>query len=293
MNDLDIVPFRQLIDRVTEPARRHFRRLFLPVALPLAFAGLLLAILQGGWPTADIGSAADSALSFGFFFLLVAGFFTAYSLAFSALLVGSLDAVSGRGVDMRRAWLFPLRPRVLATLVIVAALDFLSAMMCLLPAFYVVPVLAFVLPVMVEEERFGFDAIRRSVELAHFNPTGRWNDRVFLQALVLLAIGLVINYAVTLAVQLPFVVIQQILIYREAAAGEIDPAELLAGSMWIQVPAQILTAFASAASWLYWTFGISLLYREVRRRREAGDLAQAIAELSGAAGEESAVVAPV
>ncbi len=287
MSDLELVSFRLLIDRVVDPARRHFRQLFPPIAAPLAVAGLVLSLVQTTWligsgESFDEGSGLPVMAVLGSGCLLGAVFMVIYSLGFSALLVGSLDAVAGRTVDMRRAWLFPFRPPVLATLVVVAMANLLSFMMLLLPALYVVPILAFVLPVMVEEGRFGFAAIRRSVQLVHWNPTGRWRDSVWLQTLVLLLIGLAVNYALTFAVQLPFVLVQQVLIFRDAAAGELgDPAALMAEMLWLQLPTQILTACATAASWLYWTCGIALLYREVRRRREAEDLRQAIDELTG------------
>lgn len=284
MSELDLLSFRLLLDRVVEPARRHFRRIFPPIAVPLAAAGLLLVVVQVGWTQSLFGATSfpDIGVMFGAILLLLLVFFVAYGLGFSALSVGSLDAVAGRPVDMRRAWIFPLRPRVLGTLIVVGVLDLLSLMMCVAPAVYVVPILSFALPVMVEEERFGIDAIRRCFELAHFNPSGRWTDSVWLQSLVVLIVGLVINYAVTFAVQLPFAVAQQVLVFRDAASGQVsDPAQLMAGMMWIQVPAQILNALATAAAWLYWTFGYALLYREVVRRKEAGDLEQAIEELVG------------
>ena len=242
----------------------------------------MLALVQSSWLISGGESLEEmmTVVTGGCLLFVVA--LAAYGLGFSALLVGSLDAVAGRPVDMRRAWLFPFRPPVLATLVVVAMANFLSFMMFLLPALYVVPVLTFVLPVMVEEGRFGFAAIRRSVELVHWNPTGRWRDSVWLQTLVLLLIGLVVNYAVTFAVQLPFVVVQQVMFFRDAAAGELgDPAQLMAQTWWLQLPTQILTACATTASWLYWTCGIALLYREVRRRKEAEDLERAIDELTG------------
>ncbi|MEE8523106.1 MAG: hypothetical protein V3T72_04175, partial [Thermoanaerobaculia bacterium] len=229
----------------------------------------------------SIGAAG---FALGGIFLMVSMLIVVYMLTFSAMMVGSTDAIYGHPVNMVRAWWFPLRLPVLATLVLVAAAHVISLMMCLLPALYVAPVLTFVLPVMIVEGRFGFDAIRRSVELAHFNPTGRWIDSVFLRLLAFLFVAMVINYALTFTVQLPFVVVQQIIFFRDAAAGTVmDPAQMMAGTVWLQVPAQILTALATAAIWLYWTFGVAMLYREVRRGKEAEDLQRAIDELTGEA----------
>ncbi len=284
MSDLDLLSFRLLIDRVLEPARRHFKRVFLPIALPLAATGVLATLLQVGWLKALMGGGDLSQVlpMIGGIFLLVVAILAVYGLGFGALVVASLDAVAGRGVEMGQAWRFALKPKVFGTLIVTALFTLLSLVMCLLPVLYVAPVLIFTLPVMVEEDRYGWAAIRRSAELAHYNPTGRWTDSAWLQILLLLLIGLVINYVVNLTVQMPFVLAQQLMIFRDAAAGQVtDPATLMAGAVWLQAPAQVLSAFATAATWLYWTFGISLLYREIRRRKEGDDLKRAIDELTG------------
>ena len=266
MNELDLVSFRFLIDRILEPAKRHFGQLFLPVAVPLAACGVAATLLQVGWLKALTGGGDLSTVlpMIGGIFLLLVAILAAYGLGFSAMVVGSMDALAGRPVEMGRAWLFALQPRVFGTLIVIAVINTLSFMMCLLPALYVAPVLTFVLPAMIEEDRYGWQAIRRSAELAHYNPTGRWTDSAWLQILVLLGVGLVINYAVSLTVQLPFLVAQQIIIFRDAASGQMsDPAVLIASTVWLQIPAQILSAAATAATWLYWTFGIGLLFREI------------------------------
>ncbi len=284
MSDLDLLSFRLLIDRVLEPARRHFKRVFLPIALPLAATGVLATLLQVGWLKTLMGGGDLSQVlpMIGGIFLLVVAILAVYGLGFGALVVASLDAVAGRGVEMGQAWRFALKPKVFGTLIVTALFTLLSLVMCLLPVLYVAPVLIFTLPVMVEEDRYGWAAIRRSAELAHYNPTGRWTDSAWLQILLLLLIGLVINYVVNLTVQMPFVLAQQLMIFRDAAAGQVtDPATLMAGAVWLQAPAQVLSAFATAATWLYWTFGISLLYREIRRRKEGDDLKRAIDELTG------------
>ncbi len=287
MSDLDPTSFRSLIDRILEPARRHLRRVFLPVAGPLTACGVVVTLAQMAWFGAlwgggDLGPVLPVV---GGVFLLIAGVLATYVLTFSALLVASLDAVAQRPVAMGRAWLFALQPRVFGTLVVVAVLCGLSLVMCLVPALYVIPVLAFVLPAMVEENLYGWAAIRRSSELAHYNPTGRWTDSAWLQTFVLIAVGTVINFAISLTVELPFVAAQQVLVLRDAVAGgSADPAALLASTLWLQIPAQVASALATTVTWLYWSFGISLLYREIRRRKEGADLRQAIDELTGAAG---------
>ncbi len=284
MSELELIPFRQLLDHILVPARRHFRQVFLPIAVPMATCGVLAAVMQIGWFKAMAGGELTAAIPFLATFALV--FFAilgVYGLGFSALMVASLDAVAGRPVRMGRAWIWPLSPRVFLTLLAVSVIHIISFMMCLLPVLYVAPIFSFVFPVMVEERQFGWAAIRRSYQLTHTTPTGRWLDSMWPRILAFLVVGMVITYAVSLSVQLPFLIVQQVLIFRDAAAGQIaDPMAAMSGSFWLQVPAQILGAFASTAVWLYWTFGISLLYRETRRRYEGADLRQAIDELTGA-----------
>jgi hypothetical protein len=284
--DLELTPFRLLIDRVPAAARPHFRRLFLPVAVPLMVVGLLTVAFQSSLMPllAQPESIGEAGLAFGGFALLLIALVAAYMLTFSALVVSSTDAVYGRPVDWSRAWRFCLRPRVLITLIAAGVANVVSLMMCLLPALYVAPVLAFVLPVMIVEGRTGFDAVRRSVELAHFNPTGRWTESAFLKILAFLVAAMVITYAVSLTVELPFAVVQQVIVFRDMAAGTaMDPAQLMAATLWLQVPAQVLTALATAATWLYWSFGLAMLYRELRRGMEAEDLQRAIDEMTGEA----------
>ena len=55
--------------------------------------------------------------------------------------------------------------------------------------------------------------------------------------------GLLINYAATFAVQLPFLIVQQVLMFREIAAGQTDTAVLMESMAWLQVPSQALAVW--------------------------------------------------
>jgi len=192
--------------------------------------------------------------------------------------VAAMDAVSRRQVRMARAWGFVFRPAVFATLVLVGLLDTLSLFAFVLPAFYVIPLLSLTLPAMIDEGVVGFDAVRRSVELVRFNPTGRLVHSPWLQVFLLLLVGTVLSYAANLVVQLPFVVAQQLLFLREAFSGP-EAAEAMKVALWLQIPASLLGALVSAVTWLYSAFGICLLFRELRRRKEAPDLVDAVDRL--------------
>lgn len=287
MTDLDLIPFRTLLDHVVVPARRHFRQTLLAVALPLTFASVAAAIAQVRWSQMAINPDPEN---FGAFF---AGMFVVmgvvmvvlvvYVMAYCALMVASMDAVSGRGVDMGRAWRFVFRLPVFLTIVLVSILNGMALMLCFLPALYVVPLLSFTLPAMVDEGLVGMDAIHRSAELFRFNPTGRLSHSPWLQTLLLLFVGMVLTYVISWSVQMPFVIAQQVLILRQTFASPETAAEQLGLVLWLQVPASILNALATAVTWLYTTFGLALLYRELRRRKEATDLAAAVGELTGEA----------
>jgi hypothetical protein len=89
---------------------------------------------------------------------------------------------------------------------------------------------------------------------------------------------------VGLFVGLPVMVIQQLLMWRGVAAGEPpDPAALVQKMMWIQVPANVLGSLANTAVAVYMAFGLTLLYFDLRGRREGQDLEAAIDDLAGPA----------
>jgi uncharacterized membrane protein len=291
VNDLDLVPIHLLIDRIPGLARPYARVTVLPVALPVMAAGLAVALSQiamfetlfSADPSPDPDAMAAALVTLGSFFALAMAMMAIYALAFGALTVAAVDALAGRPVSMGRAWTSILRPRVLLTLLLVGMASAGSLMMCILPALYVIPLLSFVLPAMIDEDLGVGEAFRRSIELMHWNPTQRLGQTPWLQAFLILFIGFVVNYAANLLVQMPFLIAQQMLILRESFSGEIvNPAEMTQ-ALWLQVPAVLLGSVATALTWLYSAFGTVLLFREVRRRKEAADLEEAVSELTGVA----------
>lgn len=289
MSPLDLMPFRVLLDRIVVPARRHVREMFWPVATPLAICGVVLAAAQWVWmdqlqgammtPTGDMtGLFGGCAV----FVLIAVGTLGVYAVTYGALLSGAMQVVEGaERVDMGKAWAFALRTATAGTILLVAAIVFLSFMMCVLPGFYFAPALGFVLPIMAHEKRFGLDALRRNFELLKHNPTGRWSHHPWVQMAVLMGVGLVLNYSITITAQLPFLILQQVMFSRKAIEGQLvgDPAELMSDVLWLQVPANLVGALATALTWMYWAFGQALLYWELRRRREGWDLDAAITEI--------------
>ena len=283
MKDLELLSFRLLIDHVVTLVKQNFRRLYLKVAAPLALSGLAVGLLQVWWAGVAGGmEEAETNVSeffgaFGLFLLAMIVVVAIQFVVYQSLMVAALGAVAGRDTGLLDGLRTIGRPRILLQLILVTVAIGFSFLACFFPAIYVVPALTYVLPAMVEEDRRGLDAWKRSFDLVHFHPTGKWLHHPLLQTGMLLFVGFLISSAITMVVQWPFLIVQQILMLREAASGVLtDPSSLMAASAWLQVPAQLLSALATAVAWLYWTFGVALLYREIRRRREGWDLDAAI-----------------
>lgn len=285
MRDYDLIPFRTLLDQVVVPARRHLREILLPVALPIMIGGLLLTVSQAVWLESLYSSDADDigagfCVGFVAYMGIAVALMGVYFLAFAVLIFASADAVAGRPINMGRSWKTVFKPEVLWAIFLLTVAYFGSLILCIVPALYVVPLLTFVLPAMAEEKLSWSQAFERSVELIHFNPSGRISQSPFVQTFVLLAVGLIFNYAITLAVQGPFTIVQQILIQREAFSGSLDEADMMRTVTWLQVPAVVLGSLATAIAWFYTSFGSVILFRELRRRKEAPDLEAAIGQLT-------------
>lgn len=276
------MPFRLLIDEAIRQARRHFRVLYLPVALPVAALATLIPVAQALWFPGLMKGDPDAVLGMlpGFYLLLFV-YVGIAMVAYMALQVGVIDALNGRTVDMKRAWAFALQGRVLGSLILWYAAILVCFVCCCLPALYVGPLLSFVPPVMVDEGRFGSEALRRSIELAHY-PTGPgFFDRTAFKVLLLLIVGVVLSYVVGVVVALPFQIPMWIFMFRDSAAGG-DPLQSVSSLLWLQVPAQFLNALASTAVYVYMSFGIALFFYDARGRKEGVDLRSQIDEVFGA-----------
>jgi hypothetical protein len=267
------MPFRLLLDEAIRQARRHFRALYPAVAIPLAVATTLMAVVQALWfsrLTADIGSLRTPFWAPQVYLLALVNF-GLLVLAVMALQVGAIDALSGRPVDMKRAWRFALRGRVLITLLVCGVLEIASVFCCCFPALFVVPWLSFVSPVMAEEGRFGLDSISRSSELTLYDSGQGFFERPLMKVLLLIVVGVLVSYLLGLLVVMPFQIPMWIDMIRRIAARE-DPVQGMPTWVWLQVPAQFLNSLVSSAVYLYMSFGIGLLYFDTRGRREGSDL---------------------
>ncbi|HEX3553182.1 MAG TPA: hypothetical protein VIA62_08130 [Thermoanaerobaculia bacterium] len=266
------MPFFLLLDEGLRLTRAHFRAIFPAVAVPVAVVSTLAGVAQAlnfqslfkGGPPSLLWTPQVLLLA------LLLGLLSA--VAYVAGQVAALDALAGRPVDMGRAWRFAARPAVWGTLLLSFLAILASFLLCVLPVFFVAPLLAFAVPVMVAEGRLGAGALSRSAELALFNPSRRLMEHPIVKVLLLMVVTTLISYLAGLLVALPFQLPMFIDLFRKAMAGDQDVTSVMAKWIWLQIPAQFLSSLARTAIYVYTAFGMALLYADVRGRKEGIDL---------------------
>jgi hypothetical protein len=183
---------------------------------------------------------------------------------------------------MARSWRFVLQPRVLGTFVLLWIAVAVGLALLVLPGLYLILVLSLTSVVMASEGQFGFAALSRSAELVRYNPQKRFIANPKNKVAALFLIAWLISAVVGLLIQLPFTIAQNVMLARRIAAGmPADPATLAGRMLWFQVPATFLSSLVSMAVAMYTSFGLALLYFDLRRRKEGVDLEAAIASLAG------------
>ncbi len=213
------IPLRLLIDEAIKHARRHFRSLYLPVAVPMALLAAAMPLVQTPWlrdmntAQSQGGSPTLAISSFAGIMVVSLVFLLAYSLGNTALLIASMDALTGVPVSMARAWRTTFTPRVLGTVLLVLLLVAAGFVCCVLPGIYVGVVLCLVVPVMAVESRFGTGALSRSHQLITYNPQRDVGADPRLKAFLVLFVGWLLEYVVGLVVGLPVIIVQQYLTF--------------------------------------------------------------------------------
>ncbi len=289
------LPLRVLIDEAIRQLRRNFSSLFPAVAIPLAFLSVPLTFVYferfSTLSSFSSGSPAmpDVLAAMGGIGLAFAGLMAAHYAAWGACILATMDAASGRPIDMTKSWLWVLRPRVIGTILLTMLCVVAGSLFCLVPGIYVWFLLSFVAPVMAEEKRYGVAALKRSAELLHFNMRLGLGDNPIVKAFLLAMVAWILASAVNMLVQMPFALAQQIFLIRRASEGEApDPAALLSGMAWFQVPGTAVGSLSNAALYLYVNLGLALLFLDVRRRREGADLDALLQELERSVAEPQA-----
>src|SRR6185503_5684186 len=96
-------------------------------------------------------------------------------------------------------------------------------------------------------------------------------------------LGGVLGYAVSMVVQMPALIVNQVMVMRAMSRGEtIDPQQLVRAMLWLSIPAGVLASLAQLAVQLYVDFATAHLYFDQVRRKEGADLGSALDRLIGA-----------
>jgi hypothetical protein len=271
--------FRRLIDEAAKLSRQHFRSLFLPIAIP--FAAVQVAVTVGQLSSyRNLGDMItgleqdDPSALFSFFgvtCLVVLVAMVVYLLAVGAMLSGTANATYGRPIDFRSHWGHLLKPKVFFTLLLLGLVVGPGLLCCVLPGLALASLYGFAIIATVEDGTFGVSALQRSYELTGYNPRREWASSPRLKIFLLLVLGWILSFLVSLVLQVPLQILQQIMLARDAV--DAAPEAMFASKwMWLTVPNAVLGALGSAAVWLYVGFGLALLYWDVRTRAEGGDL---------------------
>jgi len=290
------LPLKVLVDEAIRALRRDFFALFPGIALPLAFLSVPLSFLYFKRITSitSFDSERPVALSeilavMGGIGVAFAGIMAAHYAAWGACIQGTMNAASGRPIDMTKSWLWLLNPRVIWTIFLTMLSVFVGSLFCLLPGIYLTFLFSFVAPVMVEERRYGVAALKRSAELLNFDRRLRLGDNPIVKAFLLGMVAWILASALSMLFQVPFALVQQILMIRKASEGEVpDPAAMMEEMAWFQIPGAALGSLTNAAFYLYVNLGLALLFLDVRRRREGEDLDAMLQELERTVSEPQA-----
>src|SRR4051794_37034604 len=130
------LPFSLLLDEALRQARRHFRAIYPGAAIPATILSTAVAVAQAVWFSRvkmDMGTLRTPFLSPGYLGVILV-YCVLLAIAYNAMQVAAMDAVSGRAVDLRRAWRFTLRWRVVGTLILWYGTTLASLFCCCLPA---------------------------------------------------------------------------------------------------------------------------------------------------------------
>jgi len=281
-----------LLDEAVTLARAFVGRLFLGVALPPALAAGLMAVLpvfmmrdfMGGVPQSD-GDFLNFFGGFFLTFLLFLVYMTLMGMASSAVFAGAASELHGEKIGPLSAWRWVLKPRILGTLALMGILVSIGSVFCLLPGIYLMVIWAVTVPIMLWEDRRGLDALSRSRQLVVYGP----DNPLFSPGMGwVLLVGItvaVLHYGVSMAVQLPLSLIQQVFVVRHImgqAQTQMPANPMALFPAWFFVVQAISAVLSSLAQILVMFFSASafnLLYLRLKGRCEGHDLISALDRL--------------
>lgn len=280
------IPFRVLIDQAMGLTRKHFTTLYPIPAVALAGGGALLVIGQAsaysGIKDMEVLMASPrslfSALGNVFLFALLYWFVVGLASATTSAL--AVDTVAGREPLPWERLFFALNPRFWGTLLLVGLATIAAFCLCFFPAIYVMLLYCLVIPVMIEEGRFGLAALNRSQALIKYNPHREFFTAPMVKAFVIVVVIALLSYCAALLVQVPFLIVKQVLMFRAIAQhGVENPMAMISEYLWLDIPAAVLGGLASAVITIYGSFTYALFFFDLRRRKEGDDLYAALANI--------------
>ena len=274
------IPFRVLLDEAMKLTRRHFGTVYLLVAVPLALLTLVTVVVQKRYMQDMAGPGAAGGMFSGKGCLAVIGSLAwtlmVHGLSSGVLTAAAVDAAAHRPIDMKAKWAFILQPRSIGTLLL-SFLAIVAGFICLIfPGVYLSLGLSFAVPVMAAEGLYGSSALGRSWKLVRYNPHKGFLANTSTKVFLLYLVTGLIAYAINFVIQLPFLVMQGARVAHAVASGAAADAQAIIGVSWVQIASAVLGSLVTTAVSIYSAFGIVLLYLDVVRRKEGGDLAAAI-----------------
>jgi hypothetical protein len=289
------ISFRVLLDEAMTMTRRHFGKMYLPVAIPLALLAGLVVVFQLRFFHYVRGRGAANPLASGGcvgYFGIMLLYLAISGLSSAVLTAAAVDGAGGRPISMKAKWGFVLQPSILGTLILALVAIVVGFCLLIFPGIYVGLRLSFLVPVMAAEGLRTTAAMRRSWELVKYNPHKRFLNNTATKVFLLYLVAGLIAWLVSLVVQLPLTAMRAVAAARNIAAGQTGGAASGA-AFWLQVPSQMLSQLVSTAVGIYSSFGVALLYFDVVRRKEGEDLASAIDARFGGASPTAPMSTPV
>lgn len=286
---LDTIPFAVLIDEAWKSTRTWARTILIPAALLLAPGALAMQVLAGYWNLSLFSTMQSARFDqfCGTFALGMAGMLVAvvYFLAvYGCVMVAAVRALGGETPALGQCLRFYAQPRVWGTELLAWVLTTLGFAACILPGFFLLCAWKLRLPVMVREGVFGWNALKRSWELVGHHPSKDWVRHPLLKVLLLFVLGAVLGYAIALVIQMPAMIVSQLMVVRGMSRGTgADPQAALRATMWLTIPAGTIAALAQLGVQLYVDFATAHLYLDQVRRKEGADLGSALDRLIGEA----------
>ena len=284
--------FSILLDQAVELTRARPWKLFLivggtlaavtalySVAMALVFGGLgALAASPEAGPTQLSGpfDGLGAIGAMGALFLLLPIMFAAQLIGYSVLAVSATRRVFGEEPGVGDCLRAVVKPAFIGTSILAVILMMMSLFFFILPFFVVSALLSLIFPVMLIENRYGFDAISRSSSLAWRNPGGILRTAPLLLIMAVHGVFFGISTMLSLAIQLPYQIANQVVVFREALKGDTGDPTAIFGLFWLQVPVSALATLASALAAYYLFHCLALLFRDVRENREATSIAETI-----------------